>query len=191
VKGLIEKSILLFALTISGCSSTQRDGKRNFSPAPYRLKIERPGQGAQLDRELAGLMLANKRIQAMRLCNDILFSSRSKQDRETANYWRTLLMAMEEIDEGNFPKAIDILEKGSKWWKSSTKEYHYKLIIVLLGKLKKQSVASSKAKKDLKSAKSSKKELLLLNQELSKELEEIKKKNEELEKLLEKLEKVK
>ncbi|MFC1584158.1 hypothetical protein ACFL5V_01280 [Fibrobacterota bacterium] len=175
-------------LALAGCSSQ----RRTYTPGPSRLKIERPGRGVHLENDLARLMLAGKRIQAMRLCNDILFSSRSKKDRETANYWRTVLMALEEIDEDNHDKAADVIREGAKWWNSSSKEYHAKLIIDILDSLKEKSSSIRTLNRRIKKLKISQKvRQESMTQDLMEEMKELKRKNRELEKLLQELEKVK
>jgi hypothetical protein len=180
---------VIIIILLIGCDSGRRP---KYSPGPSRLKIERPGKGIQLENELAGLMLEGKHVQAMRMCNDVLFSSRSKNDRETANYWRTLLMALEEMEEGNYQKAAEVMKKGSKWWKTSTRDYHTNLIIELFENLTVRSNDIKKLNMKLKKEKGLQRaQLENLNQELMKELTDQKEKNEKLEKLLHDLEKVK
>jgi hypothetical protein len=179
--------ILLAALI--GCGTNRR---QKYSPGPSRLKIERPGKGVQLEKELAELMLAGKRVQAMRLCNDVLFSSRSKNDREIANYWRTLLLVFEEVEEGNYKKASELIKKASKWWKNSTRNYHSKLLVEMMEKLTEKSNSVRNLRVRLKKEKEIQKtQLENLNQDLVKEMAELKEKNKKLEKLLHDLEKVK
>ncbi len=181
---------LILITALIGCALTERPGYVPSSSS--RLKIERPGQGVKLENELARLMLAGKRVQAMSVCNEVLFSSRSKNDREVANYWRSILMALEEIEEGNYSKAIAVFKNGSKWWKNASRDYHSKFLMSLLDSLSVNSKAVNDWERKLKKEKDLKRvQLENLNKDLVKELAEQKKKNEELEKLLRELENVK
>ncbi|MBF0429769.1 MAG: hypothetical protein HQK83_00710 [Fibrobacteria bacterium] len=123
--------LLCLILFFSCSSSTKR--KKTYTAS--RFKIERPGKGVKLDDDITKLLRENKRNQAKKLCNDILFTSRSPKDRETANFWKAIIGALEEIDENNYRKAASILENSGKWLITPHKEYHISLVIVLLTKM--------------------------------------------------------
>ena len=126
--------ILLIISILIGCGGTGfgRSGKGN------RFKVQRPGQGYQLEEKISTLIMEEKRVQAMRLCNDILFSSRSSGDREIANYWRTIIQVIEQIEEQNYDNAVDVIGKNSKWWKSQAKDHNVQLIVDLLNLINEQ-----------------------------------------------------
>ncbi len=184
-------TLLFCSFLIWNCSS---GGGGNYSPGQARLKIERPGRGAALEEELAKMLLAKKYEKALKTCNDVLFSSRSNQDRETANYWRTIIMAKEEIDAGNYESASLILKKGSKWWKNKAKDYHVKLVSGLLAELQEKDRANlallekiNRLNRTLKHEKNDQlkqDQLELENQKLLEEIVRLKVENRKMEKLL-------
>jgi len=183
--------LLLLGLNLVTCSSRGRG--RLGSPGKMRHKIERPGMGAVLDEKIANLVLANKFTKAKKLCNDVLFASRSNQDRETANYWRTLLLAQEEMEAGNYSKSIELIKRGAKWWKSRAKDYHVKIIKDLLNELKnKEKVHTSLRKKNknltrklkLSTSTSRANKLALENQKLMETTVKLEAENEKLTQLL-------
>jgi len=156
-------------------------------PLANRILVQRPGLGEQLDKQLATLLLENKRQTALRLCNDILFSSRSKEDRETAYYWRTFISALEQIDNKDYKKVIEVFEKGSKWWKSPNRVYHIQILTQLTEIIiqnQRQTKQIQVRTRELEKVD----DLKQLNEQLASELLQLRKKNEELEKLLLKLE---
>jgi len=183
--------ILLLLLGCAGSKGGSNSKKKNYSRSS-RLIVERAGMGGKLESKLAALLLEGKRVQAMSICNDVLFSSRSTQDREIANYWRTILMALEEMEEGNYNKAYGIIQDGEKWWKKSSREYHSKLLIQLLMKIDEniQRVVDLKNKTNKRSS-LEKIQYETMLQVSRKKQEELERKNKELEALIHELERIK
>lgn len=182
--------ITLFAIYISGCAGNQQVNKSTepeTEPIANRILVQRPGLGEQLDKQIASLVLENKRQQALRLCNDILFSSRSKEDREIAYYWRTFVTALDELDNKEYKKVIEIFEKGAKWWQNPSRIYHIQVLTQMVEIIIQQQKTVRQLQnrsRDLEKAE----EYRMLNEQLTSELLSMKRKNEELERLLLKLE---
>jgi hypothetical protein len=152
--------------------------------------VARPGKGVQLDDELAHLLMADKRVQAMRKCNHELFSSRSPRDRETAIFWKTVLETLEDIEESHYKKASKTMKNGEKWLKSPHKKYHSRFIVQLIEKLMKQRIAVRNLKGQISDLKGLR-ELESENRMLSRQNDVLKRENAKLEKLMRDLENVK
>ena len=178
------KSLWILFLII-GCSSTQKTVEEDPEdrPDPNRIQIERVGQGAELEKDLAALMRNGERVKAMRICNDVLFSSRSPEDRETAEFWRTLLLTLEELDAGNYVKASNVLKDNREKISNPERLYQIELLQKILKSMSKLAQQSQDGASGLQ-------KLEQTNAQLRQELGEADKKVKKLEKVLQELESV-
>lgn len=181
---MIYTLIISCILLVFGCAD-----KPKREPIPEtRIKVVRPGLGGLLDEKLAELVLSKNYVEGLRICNDVLFSSRSNEDREIAYYWRTMITALNEVELGKSEKVPEIFEKGSRWWKSPVRSYHAKMFVSFI----ESKIALEKKIKTLEARSDKSKqveELKAQNESLAEELVQLKRKNAQLERLLIELEK--
>ena len=177
------KSAVLFFLALiwMGCSTTQEEPEY-YVPKPNEFELK-PGERETLDDDIAYLLRNNQRVEAMRKCNDVLFASKSEKDRESAQFWRAVILALEEIENGSLKKAVNALALDSAGVKSDSKLYVSELLKHVLAKLRDTNKQTSQSQTYSQKIESE-------NQQLKSELTAATEKVKELEKLLQKLESV-